>query len=180
MFDRLIFDSGKFDRETNDGYEGRIHGGGELVCSPEMIQNLNIILDGSATFFMVFGAVAYITGNAGEIYNGENLVLVMEIDVNLSGAGDFDIFNIGDIVTDILKLNGIALLPGETVTIDTDTMTVLFGLEHDVSSLTNESVFFNLNEGQNELKFIIGYENVPSPIPENELETTIIWQNRWL
>ena len=190
MFDRLIFDSGKFDRETNNSYEGRMHGRGELVCSPEMIQYLNITLDGSASFVMVFGIVIYITGNSGEIIEGNppgqggtggmELVLIMETDVDLSGAGDLDIFNFGDIVTDVLKLSGITLLPGETITIDSDSMTVLFGLVHDVSSLTSDSVFFYLNEGENELKFIIGYQNPPSPIPENELETTIIWQNRWL
>lgn len=189
MFDRFIFDSGKFDRETNDSYEGHIHGSGELVTTPEMIQELSITFDGSASFSAVLAAVAYITGNNGEIidgnlppdeYEGLKLVLVMEMNIALSGTGDLDMFNIGDIQTEIINLRGLSLLPNKTITIDTDSMTVLFGLEHDVSSLSNDSVFFNLNEGTNEIKFIIDYESVPSPMPANELETTIIWQNRWL
>ena len=59
-------------------------------------------------------------------------------------------------------------------------MTVLFGVNHDVSSLTDESIFFELNEGTNELKFEISYEIQPNPLPANELDTTLIWQNRWL
>lgn len=71
----------------------------------------------------------------------------MEYDVDFFGVGDLDVFNIGNIQTEIINLRGLSLLPNETITIDTDSMIVLFGLEHDVSSLSNDSVFFNLNEG---------------------------------
>ena len=80
----------------------------------------------------------------------------------------------------VLDLRNISLLPGETITIDTDSMVVLFGLVHDVSSLTSDSEFFELDKGTNELRFDWTYEANPNPIPENELEVTIIWQNRWL
>ena len=189
MFDRLIFDSGRFDRETNDKYEGQAHGAGELNTLVEMIYNIDIIIDGASTFFALMAPHAIIE-SSGEIIEGNpgwqagngglELILVMEYDVDFFNAGDLDVVNIGDIQTEIINLRGISLLPNGTITIDTDSMIVLFGLTHDVSSLSNDSVFFNLNEGTNEIKFIIGYESVPSPIPENELETTIIWQNRWL
>ena len=189
MFDRLIFDSGRFDRETNGNYEGQAHGAGELNTLVQIIYNIDIIIDGASTFFMLMPPVVIIE-SGGEIVEGNpglqegngglELTLVMEYDVDFFGVGDIDIFNIGDIQTEIINLRDLSLLPNETITIDTDSMIVLFGLEHDVSSLSNDSVFFNLNEGTNEIKFIIGYESVPSPIPENELETTIIWQNRWL
>jgi len=193
MFDRLIFDSGRFDRETNDKYEGQAHGAGELNTLAEMIYNIDIIIDDGASTLFALMAPHAIIESSGEIIEGNpgnpgsqagngglELILIMERDVDFSGVGDIDIFNIGDIQTEIINLRGLSLLPNETITIDTDSMIVLFGLEHDVSSLSNESVFFNLNEGTNEIKFIIGYESVPSPIPANELETTIIWQNRWL
>lgn len=191
MFDRLIFDSGRFDRETNNKYEGQAHGAGELNTLVEMICPIDIIIDdGASTLFALMAPHAIIESNGGEIIEGNpgwqegngglELNLVMEYDVDFFGVGDLDVFNIGDIQTEIINLRGLSLLPNETITIDTDSMIVLFGLEHDVSSLSNDSVFFNLNEGTNEIKFIIGYESVPSPIPENELETTIIWQNRWL
>ena len=189
MFDRLIFDSGRFDRETNGNYEGRAHGAGELNTLVEMIYALDIIIDGASTFFALMAPHAIIE-SGGEIIEGNpgwqegngglELNLVMEYDVDFFSVGDLDLFNIGDIQTEIINLRDLSLLPNETITIDTDSMIVLFGLEHDVSSLSNDSEFFNLNEGTNEIKFIIGYESVPSPIPENELETTIIWQNRWL
>ena len=189
MFDRLIFDSGRFDRETNGNYEGQAHGAGELNTIVEIIYAIDIIIDGASTFFALMAPHAIIK-SGGEIVEGNpglqegngglELTLVMEYDVDFFCVGDLDVFNIGDIQTEIINLRDLSLLPNETITIDTDLMIVLFGLEHDVSSLSNDSVFFNLNEGINEIKFIIGYESVPSPIPENELETTIIWQNRWL
>ena len=191
MFDRLIFNSGRFDRETNGNYEGQAHGAGELNTLVEMIYAIDIIIDdGTSTFFALMAPHAIIE-SGGEIIEGNpgwqagngglELILVMEYDVDFFfNAGDLDVFNIGDIQTEVINLIGISLLPNQTITIDTDSMIVLFGLKHDVSSLTNDSVFFNLNEGTNEIKFIIGYESAPSPIPANELETRIIWQNRWL
>ena len=189
MFDRLIFDSGRFDRETNGNYEGQAHGAGELNTLVEMIYAIDIIIDGASTFFALMAPHAIIE-SGGEIVEGNpglqegngglELNLVMEYDVDFFGVGDLDVFNIGDIQTEIINLRGLSLLPNETITIDTDSMTVLFGVNHDVSSLTDESIFFELNEGTNELKFEIGYEIQPNPLPANELDTTLIWQNRWL
>lgn len=190
MFDHFIFDSGKFDRETNDKYEGRIYGDGQLICNPEFVYSINTFtLYGKSSLFGLLAFGVIIQDSKGEIIEGESeqngnggleLTLVMVTDINFVGTGILDIFNFGDIITDVLYLREISLLPNQTITIDTDSMTVLFGVEHDVSSLTNESTFFVLNEGNNELKFEITYEIPPNPMPENELETTIIWQNRWL
>lgn len=191
MFDKSIFDGTRFDRESNDSYEGRIHGEGGLICAPELIYNFNSLIfsgqSGFSLFLAPFSKIdsfgSLIGDNTPEQYNtGGNLelVLVMEMSPSFFGAGNIDAFNIGNIITNILSFRGISLKPNETITIDTDAMTVLFGLEHDVSSLTNDSSFFDLNEGTNELTFEIGYEVPPDPMPAHELDTTIIWQNRWL
>ena len=192
MFDRLIFDSGKFDRENNNKYEGNIHGIGEINTSDFVFAYIfsEFTFSGESTFFAMPGIFSNVEGSVGDIIEGNpggqngsgglNLVLVMEYTGTFSAVGYLDVDTFGDIETSILNLRGISLLPGETITIDTDTMIVLFGLTHDVSSLTTDSKFFYLNEGDNEISFAVEYETPPSPGPDNELETTIIWQNRWL
>lgn len=185
MFNRLIFDSGKFNRETNDGYEGILSAEGAVICRPTVITPLRYVLFTSVgrlnTLYPVYivHTDILIPDSIGQI-RGANLVLVLPLTITLTSSGDMDILNIGDAVVSVLDLRNINLLPDQTITIDTDAMVVLFGLEHDVSSLTNDSVFFELSEGINELKFEIGYEVAPDPIPANELETAFIWQNRWL
>lgn len=189
MFDRLIFDSGKFNRETNNLYEGNIHGIGELSIIPEVIYYIyDITFSGSGLFSGILSTYAIIESN-GEIIEGNplqyggtgglELNLVMAKNILLSGGGELNTQNFGDAQTEILELRGIYLLPGQTMTIDTDSMIVLFGTVHDVSSLTRESIFFNLNEGSNQLNFQISYTEPPSS-SGGEIEVTIIWQNRWL
>ena len=57
-------------------------------------------------------------------------------------------------------------------TIDTDLLQVLFGSIEDVSAVTSDSVFFELNPGENEI--LISTDSVTT------LDVTAIWQNRWL
>lgn len=192
MFNRLIFDSGKFDRETNDGYEGILSAEGAVICRPTVITPFQYVLftsvGGLNTLYPVYivhtdilipDSIGQIRGaNPDESYMG--LILILPLTITLTSSGDMDILNIGDAVVSVLDLRNINLLPNQTITIDTDAMVVLFGLTHDVSSLTSDSVFFELSEGINELKFEIGYEVAPNPMPANELDTTFIWQNRWL
>ena len=188
MFDRLIFDSGKFNRETNDNYEGYIHGEGELDCAIEMVQFIGLELNGSGEVYCQLALFSYISGSGEIIQSHEpdeepealKLNLVMNMEIKMIGSGGLDITGLGDAEMDLLYLRGISLLPNQTITIDADSMTVLFGLEHDVSSLTGDSVFFELAKGINELNFEIGYEIDPDPMPANEVEVTAIWQNRWL
>ena len=192
MFNRLIFDSGKFDREINDGYEGILSAEGAVICRLTVITPLRNVLFTSfgkrnalylvyilCTDILIPDSVGQIRG-ANPDENHMYIILVLPLTITLTSSGDMDILNIGDAVVSVLDLRNINLLPNQTITIDTDAMVVLFGLTHDVSSLTSDSVFFELSEGINELKFEIGYEVAPNPMPANELDTTFIWQNRWL
>ena len=192
MFDRLIFDSGKFDRETNDGYEGILSAEGAVICRPTVITPLQHVLFTSLgklntlypayivyTDILISNSVGQIRG-ANPDENHMDFILVLPLTITLTSSGDMDILNIGDAVVSVLDLRNINLLPNQTITIDTDAMVVLFGLVHDVSSLTSDSEFFELDKGTNELRFEIGYEVAPNPMPADELDTIFIWQNRWL
>ena len=72
----------------------------------------------------------------------------------------------------VIELIGLNLMPGESVTIDTDLLQVLLGAVEDVSSVTAESVFFELNPGLNDITV--------STDVDGQIDVTAIWQNRWL
>ena len=96
----------------------------------------------------------------------------MPIPMDLTGFGEMTLRRLSAIDESILELININLLPGEVVTIDTDLLQVLFGSIEDVSAVTSDSVFFELNPGENEI--LISTDSVTT------LDVTAIWQNRWL
>jgi hypothetical protein len=98
--------------------------------------------------------------------------LQLPISSDFTGSGELILRRLSAVNENILELININLLPGETVTIDTDLLQVLFGSKEDVSAVTSDSVFFELNPGENEL--IISTDSNPT------LDVTAIWQNRWL
>ena len=96
----------------------------------------------------------------------------MPITIDVTGSGEMTLRRLSAIDESILELININLLPGEVVTIDTDLLQVLFGSIEDVSAVTSDSVFFELNPGENEI--LISTDSVTT------LDVTAIWQNRWL
>lgn len=96
----------------------------------------------------------------------------MPIPIDVAGSGEMTLRRLSAIGESILELININLLPGEVVTIDTDLLQVLFGSIEDVSAVTSDSVFFELNPGENEI--LISTDSVTT------LDVTAIWQNRWL
>ena len=96
----------------------------------------------------------------------------MPITMDIKSAGEMTLRRLSAIDESILELININLLPGEVVTIDTDLLQVLFGSIEDVSAVTSDSVFFELNPGENEI--LISTDSVTT------LDVTAIWQNRWL
>lgn len=98
--------------------------------------------------------------------------LYLPIEPNIQGQGDFTLSRLGALNENVISLIGVNLLPGDTITIDTNLLQVLFGSVEDVSSITSDSVFFELNPGENEIKVDID--------SDNKLDITAIWQNRWL
>ena len=98
--------------------------------------------------------------------------LQLPLDISNEGEGSISLRRIGELNENIIALLDINLLPGETLTIDTDLLQVLFGATEDVSSITSDSVFFELNPGENEISIDIDNEST--------MDVVAIWQNRWL
>ena len=72
-----------------------------------------------------------------------------------------------------LALANLNFRPGDTITIDTETLDVFINGEPDVDCWVTGSDFFKLGRGVNTLTF---YDDVS----ERELEVTVIWADRWL
>lgn len=96
----------------------------------------------------------------------------MPLGINLSGTSQLVLRRLSALNEKSFMLENINLLPGQTVIIDTDLLVVLFDNIEDVSSVTTDSVFFELSPGENEITI-----NTDSNQPMN---VTAIWQNRWL
>lgn len=90
----------------------------------------------------------------------------------ISGEGNLRIRRFGLLENDIFELDGINLLPGQTVTIDTDLLNVLFNGIPDVSSVTSDSIFFEVLPGDTNFTIDVS--------PNEPIQVNIIWQNRWL
>lgn len=98
--------------------------------------------------------------------------LGLPLSATLSGGGILTLRRLGALSENVIELIDIDFLPGETITIDTDLLQVLFGSVEDVSAITRESVFFELNPGENEI--------VIETDSDSPMQITAIWQNRWL
>jgi hypothetical protein len=109
---------------------------------------------------------------SGDLQMDDQFKLLMPVKSSLSGYGDLILRRIGALNSDTLAFEGLNLQPGQSLTIDSDELTVFIGTFEDVSSVTSDSVFFHLQPGENEISF----EADGSP----NLDVTIIWNNRWL
>lgn len=116
------------------------------------------------------------TAMIGIMYGSGGISTQMDLQLPLEilsqGQGAFILRRLGALNENVIELISIDLLPGETITIDTDLMQVLFGPIEDVSSITTDSVFFELNPGENEI--IVDVDS------DSTMDVVAIWQNRWL
>lgn len=101
-----------------------------------------------------------------------SISLPLLIPIKLSGTSELTLRRLSARNENFIELLNINLLSGETVTIDTDLLQVLFGAREDVSAVSTNSVFFELNPGENEITV--------STNTNESLEVVGIWQNRWL
>jgi len=100
------------------------------------------------------------------------LLLLLELMINKIGAGELILKRLGNFNENVFELDGINATENDTILIDTDELTVFINSINDVSSVTTDSIFFELSPGENEIKF----ENDG----DSPMNITIIWQNRWL
>jgi len=112
-----------------------------------------------------------------ESFNGSgdlksSIILLLPLIFSMNGFSGFILRRIGALNENVFELDGINLMPGEEVTIDTDLLSVFFGYRQDVSSVTTDSVFFELSPGENDI--IVDVDS------NETITVTAIWQNRWL
>lgn len=136
-------------------FDGAITSGGNMETDLVLQMHIGADLSGS-----------------GDTSVENQFALLMPIDGAVTGNGDIESIRIGGLNSDTIAFTNLGLLAGQTLTIDTDDLDVYIDNLLNVSSVTNDSVFFQLQPGENELTFV-------SPNNPN-LTVTIIYQNRWL
>ncbi len=105
-------------------------------------------------------------------YIDDQFKLLHPISVALEGDGEVEVTRVGALNSSTIEFTDLSLKSGQTLIIDTDELNVLIDNILDVSKVTSDSVFFQLQPGENEITFTS---------PNNpDLSVTIIWQNRWL
>lgn len=156
-------------------FKGSLSGFGESKINDKMylLQQLNSHISAGGIFNTQFIMQSPISTHlAGDSTLTGIVALPLPMPMDFIGSGDIILRRLSAVNENILELININLLPGETVTIDTDLLQVLFGSMEDVSAVTNDSVFFELNPGENEILI--------STDSGTTLDVTAVWQNRWL
>lgn len=156
-------------------FKGNFTGSGTMKLDNRflLLQFMDINIGGTGKMSMDFIMHSAIPVNleGWSDLNG-SVSLWLPIGMNIQGQGELMLRRLSALNENILELDGINLLPGESVTIDTDLLQVLFGAKEDVSSVTNDSIFFELNPGENEVTISVDSDTL--------LDVVAIWQNRWL
>ena len=152
-----------------------LSGQGGFVISSQMRlrQFMAAVLSGTSSFVPRPNLAVAMTGllqGAGGM--SAQVRLWLPLMILQQGQGTIILRRLGSKSENVIELIGINFLPGETITIDTDLLQVLFGPIEDVSSITTDSIFFELNPGENEI--IIDVDS------DSTMDVVAIWQNRWL
>ena len=155
---------------------GSMEGSSRMEISDKMFfyQNMAGSVSGAGTFDVQPTIVTPMEGifsGFGEI-NAQGAALHLPLTISSGGSGDMVLRRIGALNENVIELIGIDFKPGDTITIDTDLLQVLFGAIEDVSTITTDSVFFELNSGENEI--VIDIDS------KSKMGVTAVWQNRWL
>lgn len=190
MFNRRsLFDKIRFDREVIDDplKKFRMFSSGDMEVEPVFYTPVTTDADVGGEGGLEVAPIFITPVPDPELESEGGLevpefALVLELTIRMGGDSDFSVYPVGDLDVSVIDLRDIELAPLDTVTIDTDLMVVLFGTVHDVSALTIDSEFFWLGVGDNKLIFDWDYqdETPPDPLPDDELDITIIYENRYL
>lgn len=106
--------------------------------------------------------------------NDPYLLIPLDLVSNFGGGGFMVLRRLTEIGYSVIELIGVDVGPGGSVSINTDLLTVLVNGLEDVSSVTSESEFFELEPGDTEVQIEFdGGENAA-------INVHALWQNRWL
>ncbi len=108
----------------------------------------------------------------GDLSMSNKFKILTHLPISIQGRGDLTLKRIGALNTETFELENINLKPGQTLIIDTDESNVFLDNILDVDSVTSDSVFFQLQPGDN--KIIFSTDKV------SNLSVNVLWQNRWL
>lgn len=103
----------------------------------------------------------------------DGFIFSAPLEIGFDGEANVLLRRLSDLDEETLQLIGINLPPGGSIIVDTDLLSVFLNGIEDVSSVTTDSVFFELGPGDNEVSILTDEE-------EQTLRVTPIWQNRWL
>ncbi len=173
--------SGSGDMVTNIGVRTpvgdiQMTGKGELVDANTFVTQAveeNIVGRGDMNSELILQVFleASLSGESDMQIN-DKFKLLTPMSSDLGGSGDIELRRVGALNSDTIEFTGLGLKPGQTLIIDTDELNVFIDNVLDVSKVTSDSVFFQLQPGENEITFTSN--NNPN------LQVTMIWQNRWL
>lgn len=172
-----------------------IQGYGDSFADTTVKIPFGLSFDGSSTFdssreYVLQEMVGSISGSRGSINadlvaatdtgqtelsgnSSFNVEMLIELPLSIDFPGSTDLhLLLSNLDEDIFQIKNLHLLPGQTIIIDTDALSVLINNVEDVSNITTDSVFFELAPTDNELTF--------QTIGETDMSVTAIWKNRWL
>lgn len=122
---------------------------------------------------MVTALKAFDLSGWGTAWITNKFKLKLPIAIDLPGSGHLELERFSSLGAYIFELKGISIPPGGEIIIDSDLLSVWINGIEDVSSVTTKSVFFELHPGDNDIIF-------ETSNPNDRMNLTAIWQNRWL
>lgn len=177
MFNRQPYNRGKFNKPSVRSTS--TNGLSILKLSGEPVKPQQVMTNYGMSALMLRS-----TSNATNIKNsGGSATLILDSKVSPTKIyyGMLDISNIqlqtkGEHTLageESIKLSGLILKPGDELVIDTCEMTVSVNGENMIKFVSNDSEFFNLLPGDNEIIYTDG-------VTTRKVSIDILWKDRWV
>lgn len=152
-----------------------LDGSGDMLVAEKVYQQMSASLSGSSdlatTMVMArFLELAPFSGTGGMGVSTVNLPL--SLIMPFIGSGTATLRRLSELNEVAIELDGINLLPGKELIIDSELLNVYIDGVYDVSALTNESDFIEFEPGEQEIKIEMS--------PSQSIHATLIVSNRWL
>jgi len=170
--------SGYFDPYVNIlvPYASSLDGGGTLnsfELNPLLlIETQALAGTGSLTPGVILAKLIYGDLSGTGTISGATILLYTSISANFTSLGDLGINYISNVNEMVFSLTGLIVPRYSSIIIDTDTLDVYIDGNMNVTNVTKESEFFEIQPGETQLTF--------TPNSTQSLSVSVMWQNRWL